>query len=205
MLLVNRFNPTIKRQNNKNTISSPFNPVNFQRKSDSVSFTSVATSRAVNIIEQDAAELAEDVLSSKIGNNYSNLLGKNFNKEFLEPLKIFLKKQGLSIEHSNVEEFEIRERGYHRPHMVVGSNGSSARFKNMGFSEFDVTKNASTVKLLNRAVESGKIILPEKLNQTVNKLSNASAMLKSNWFNTTFSDAEKVERLQKAYKILMPE
>ena len=205
MLTVNRFNPIIKRQNKNNVASSDFRPVQLYSKSDSVSFSSAGKSKVASVIEQDAVELASEVLANGIGNNYSDLLGNNFNKEFLVPLKTFLKNQGLSIQHTNVKEFEMRERGYHRPHTVDGNNGSNARFKNMDFGEFDVTKNASTIRLLDRAIDSGRMELPEELRTTVRKLSNASAMLKSNWFNTTFSDGQKVERLQKAYKILMPE
>lgn len=205
MLLVNGFNPIIKRQNKNNITPYAHRPSQFQMKSDSVSFTAINTSVVASVIEQDAAELADSVLLRKIGNNYSNLLGENFDKEFLVPLKAFLKEQGISIKHTPVEEFEMREQGYHRPHVVIGNNGSDARFRHMNFGEFDVTKNASTIKLLSRSIESGKLVLPEELRVTVQKLSNASETLKYHWFNTTFSDGEKVARLQKAYKILMPE
>lgn len=207
MLLVNGFRPV-----QKNNFRQP-------TKANS-NFTSLQSTTS-DVLEKDAIELANKVITKGIAIDYSEILGKNFKEAFIVPLNKFLEEKNLSIQHTNIENFTMISEGYSRSAVASGKNASYAQFTDKDsirhytlrpeLSVFGVTPNDSKVKLLKEHI-GGRLMfglnnvkIPEALQKVVSRLSDASAELKFHWFDMKCEDGEKVQRLQKAFKILMPE
>lgn len=90
MLMVSRFNSSVRGQQNQNICSDAFRKIQFQSKPDSVFFTS-KTRLAKN------ADKKVINLTDKFLNKYPDVFGANFEASFLSPMKEFFAKKGIEI------------------------------------------------------------------------------------------------------------
>lgn len=183
MLLVGGFRPIQKSYSNQSLAKSNFKQSSLQPKADSVHFTS-RVSQATKEADKEVAELTQEFLTK-----YSDVLGENFHKNFLEPVTQFLQKYGVSIKHENVGDAEIRVHSIALNGGIVhNTQGATLVNKDnhiihnifkikygMGYNEpiKGLTKNSSSVTLFNKFIK-GELRMYDNINENFpNPMENA--------------------------------
>lgn len=221
MLVVSAFRPMPRISDNRNSGASNFRQSQFQSKYDSVSFTS-CTSELTKVLDAQMEELVKETLAKN-----SDVLGENFAKRFLIPLKKLFQENNISIETKNVGDDKIcvHERDLELKRNFFGTvhNNFSAVPKsdkdgmaNIWYTQH-INENLAVLsmfkKLLNNfndtrghnTLRIHKVVVPNDLIETTNKISSAYKVFYDEWASTGCDDINlKAQRLQKAVEKLMP-